>query len=93
LLPTPADSAASPCAFKRGTRDLPPAAEQIYEVTGGMLGYVGDWHSHPRGSGAASPTDIATMQNTQRNFDMTGLPAFILIATSRGFRAYVKETV
>jgi hypothetical protein len=91
LLPTPADSAASPTTFKRGTRNLPIAAEQIYEATGGMLGYVGDWHTHPRGSGAASPTDIATLQNTKRNFDMAGLPTFILIATPRGFRAYIKE--
>jgi hypothetical protein len=91
IVGAPPDSAGSPSSFKRGASDLPEVVNEIHEATGGLLGFVGDWHTHPRGSGNISPTDIAAMQKTKRNFDTAGLPTFILIATHRGFRAYINE--
>jgi integrative and conjugative element protein (TIGR02256 family) len=93
IVDAPPDSAGSPSSFRRGTRDLPEVVNEIHEATGGLLGFVGDWHTHPRGSGNISPTDIAAMQRTKRKFDTAGLPTFILIATQKGFRAYVSERV
>jgi integrative and conjugative element protein (TIGR02256 family) len=35
---------------------------KIYAASGRTVTYVGDWHSHPRGSGRPSPTDVETAE-------------------------------
>ena len=34
---------------------------RIYETTGRRVRYLGDWHTHPRGGCAPSPTDLETV--------------------------------
>lgn len=89
LLDPPADSEGTYSGFRRGTRRLRQAVAGIRRASGNLLGYVGDWHTHPRGSGHISTTDIRAMLQTKREFDTVGFPTFILIVSYKGFRAYV----
>ncbi|HMF58029.1 MAG TPA: Mov34/MPN/PAD-1 family protein [Pyrinomonadaceae bacterium] len=89
IIDAPPDSKGTSSGFRRGTRRLPQAVDAIKKASGGLLGYVGDWHTHPRGSGRISTTDIKAMLQTKRDFDMAGIPTFILIASHKGFHAYV----
>ncbi len=38
-----------------------------YEDSGRLLAYVGDWHTHPTGSGGLSPTDARTLRKIARS--------------------------
>lgn len=89
IIDPPPDSKGTPSGFRRGTRRLPQTVDAVKKASGGLLGYVGDWHTHPRGSGRISTTDIKAILQTKRDFDMAGMPTFILIASHKGFRAYV----
>jgi hypothetical protein len=89
LLSAPPDSEGSAAWFKRGTFKLPEKVNAINQASSGLLGYVGDWHTHPRGSGRISPTDVQAMIKTKRDFDTAGLPTFILIVSHRGLNPYV----
>ena len=43
----PPDSQECPHGFLRGSQGLQEAVQRIQEATIGMLGYIGEWHSHP----------------------------------------------
>jgi Prokaryotic E2 family A/ThiF family/Prokaryotic homologs of the JAB domain len=91
IMDAPPDSEGTEISYRRGTRRLPQSVNRIKESSGGLLGFVGDWHSHPRGSGRISSTDVGAMLETKRDFDMAGLPTFILIVTPNKLYAYVSE--
>lgn len=91
LMDAPADSDASSAWFKRGTLRLPETVNKIKKASGDLLGYVGDWHTHPRGSGRISATDIQAMMKTKREFDTAGIPTFILIVSHKGLHPYVAD--
>lgn len=79
--PAPADSKSSATEFVRGTSGVQEYLDRISERTRGQVRYIGEWHSHPPGSGSApSPTDIAQMDWLASLFDMDTLPALMLIA-------------
>jgi integrative and conjugative element protein (TIGR02256 family) len=46
-IPSPPDSIERPMAYIRGCQGLLEAVHKVEEKTGGMLQYVGEWHSHP----------------------------------------------
>jgi integrative and conjugative element protein (TIGR02256 family) len=48
-IPSPPDSVERPMAYIRGCQGLLEAVHEIEGKTGGMLQYVGEWHSHPDG--------------------------------------------
>ena len=43
----PPDSQECPHGFLRGSQGLQETVQGIQEATRGMLGYIGEWHSHP----------------------------------------------
>lgn len=79
-LPAPADSCASPVDFERGTSGLLAAVQEASRRTAGIVGYVGEWHSHPRGH-SASPSQDDLFQLVEISLGMhdDGLPALQLI--------------
>jgi proteasome lid subunit RPN8/RPN11 len=87
----PDDSEGSYSGFSMGTIELPEELDRVKKASGDLLGFVGDWHSHPRGSGKISTTDMEAMMTTKRNFDRAGMPTFILIVSHRHFYAYVSN--
>ena len=56
-VPSPPDSDEQPASYVRGFAGLRERLEEISRVTDGMLGYLGEWHSHPDGAGARPSSD------------------------------------
>ena len=80
VLPAPADSQGDPSGFTRGIDGLSTAVQRVSERTGGIVGYVGEWHSHPPGSSAwPSTADIYQMTSLACALHRDGLPALMLI--------------
>lgn len=79
-LPAPADSKATGAWFERGVEGLATAVANASKRTAGIVGYVGEWHSHPPGHSAApSGNDIVQLAYLARQMAEDGLPAISLI--------------
>jgi proteasome lid subunit RPN8/RPN11 len=89
ILPAPADSKSSPYAFVRGIKDIPSQVLTIQEKTGGILGYVGEWHTHPMGGPNLSDVDMETVEKIKRHLDSIPLPTHITVVTRRGIYPHV----
>ena len=89
VLASPEDSKKSPYAFERGIHDIPEQVEKIQDRTGGMLGYVGEWHTHPTGGAGLSKIDGETVNKIRKNLDKVPIPTLIMIVTKREFCPYV----
>lgn len=86
-LPAPSDSHASPGSFERGTSGLVKAVQDASERTAGIVGYVGEWHSHPRGHSAApSRDDLVQLAEISLGMHGDGLPALQLIVGENDIR-------
>jgi hypothetical protein len=93
MVPSPPDSGEWPDAYVRGTEGLEERLEEISTRTGGQLGYVGEWHSHPDDSSAeASDDDQEFFDWLVRHRRKDGLPAVMAIqGESDKTRWYVKK--
>lgn len=89
VLPPSRDSEGSPHAFKRGVADYPKVLDEIEGRTGGLLGYVGEWHTHPQGPAEPSDKDLQAVLQIRANLDPVGLPTHILILARDGLVSYV----
>ena len=79
-LPAPHDSTASQGAFKRGIAGLADAVNEASRRTAGIVGYIGEWHSHPRGHTATpSRDDFVQLVHLALGMSDDGLPAVQLI--------------
>ncbi|MBO0360833.1 ThiF family adenylyltransferase [Hymenobacter sp. BT186] len=87
----PPDSRATPVCFFRGVEGLPEAIGRAVEQSGGQLGYVGEWHTHPLGPSAMSATDHATVRRFKQEFEElpNPLPVFLLIATHQELLPFI----
>lgn len=90
-LSPPPDSAGFPYAFKLGVQDVPEQLQEIYQRTGGVISYVGEWHSHPNGTEQLSGTDLAAVKQIAAHLQRAGIPAHVMIATTKGCYSYVFE--
>jgi proteasome lid subunit RPN8/RPN11 len=91
LLLAPPDSQATAVCFFRGTQHLPQQVANLAATTGKQLGYIGEWHTHPRGPEAMSDTDHAAVRRFQAEFSRltTPLPVFLFIITPTAHLAFV----
>lgn len=82
-IPAPLDSDASPSHFKRGEEGQFEALENVRERTAGIVGYLGEWHSHPHGYTAQPSEDDRRLLDTlHRKMRVEGLPAVMLIVAN-----------
>ncbi len=80
-LPAPPDSTEYPTLFIRGHERLASQIAELQARTGGMLEYVGEWHSHPAGASVAASRDDQTVLGWLADkMWQEGLPALMLIA-------------
>jgi len=80
IIGSPPDSDEWPTGYLRGVAGLHKAVEEVSMITDGQLGYVGEWHSHPKGaSSTASDEDanVFTWLTEQRSRD--GYPPVMAI--------------
>ena len=79
-LPAPPDSKASPSYFERGIAGLAAAIKDAAVRTLGIVGYIGEWHSHPPGHSASpSERDLVQLIHLALGMAYDGLPAVQLI--------------
>lgn len=76
----PTDSRASRTGFERGTDGLENAIKEASNRTAGMVGYIGEWHSHPDGySVQPSRDDLIQLAELTMGMDEDGLPGVVMI--------------
>lgn len=86
-LPAPADSVGRPGSFERGTEGLMAQVMDANNRTAGIVGYIGEWHSHPPGHSAnPSRDDIVQLAQLAVGMKSDGLPALQLIVGEDGIR-------
>ena len=88
VLEAPPDSKRTPNSFVLGIEGLKKKVQEIHDKSGGVLNYVGTWHSHPKG-GEISSVDKDSLEQIRRL--RFGAPAVGLIWTPSGFRAGIDE--
>ncbi|WP_407147844.1 ThiF family adenylyltransferase [Bradyrhizobium sp. ORS 86] len=91
LVPAPPDSRGTPWVFTRGTEKLPEALENVQRRTGGLLTYVGEWHTHPMGGSDLSDTDKGAVISLRSILDQVGLPTLVTIVTPDEIRPHLFE--
>jgi len=91
LIDAPSDSHADEICFFRGIDGLADKLDTINAKTGNQLGYVGEWHSHPKGPEGPSGTDKATMRKFKNQYadQPTPLPVFLTIITPNSLLPFV----
>jgi integrative and conjugative element protein (TIGR02256 family) len=86
-LPAPPDSKATSGSFERGIEGLKEAVEEAARRTAGIVGYVGEWHSHPRGHSASpSQNDWIQLIHLALGMGDDGLPGVQLIVGENDLR-------
>lgn len=79
-LNAPADSIGTPESFERGVRGLTARIAEIERRSAGQIGYLGEWHSHPKGYDAGeSGDDIWQLFYLGDLLRREDLPALMLI--------------
>ena len=82
-LPAPRDSDERFDAFIRGFADLRDEIQRIEARTGGQVGYVGEWHSHPDGAGVdMSDHDSELLRQIADEVRADGQPGVVMIVGS-----------
>lgn len=87
----PPDSKSDSTQFIRGHRGLAEKVSEIEDNSGGQIGYIGEWHSHPDGPNFLSQQDMLSI--TQHKLEcsrlLPPLPVFITIITPDGIFPYI----
>jgi integrative and conjugative element protein (TIGR02256 family) len=79
-LPAPPDSSSKPNSFERGVDGLVAAVTEASKRTAGIVGYIGEWHTHPHGHSASpSKDDLIQLIHLTLGMDDDGLPGVQLI--------------
>ena len=87
-LPAPNDSNATSGGFERGLEGVIEAVVEAERRTAGIVGYIGEWHSHPKGcSTTPSGDDKYQLVYLAQGLGMEGLPAVMLIIGDNGLSA------
>lgn len=80
----PPDSHKDPTGFARGKDGLLAQVESALEKTAQIVGYIGEWHSHPpKHSACASAEDLYLMAHLAKEMHSDGLPALMLIVAEK----------
>jgi len=89
VLPAPSDSEGTPTGFVRGVDGLAGAIRAVGERTAGIVGYLGEWHSHPPlHTPRPSGDDINLLAHCATVLARDGLPALMIIVGRAGEISY-----
>lgn len=81
----PPDSQSGPTSFERGVQGVADAAKEAHRRTAGIVGYIGEWHSHPPGHSAKpSGDDFFQVAYLALGMSHDGLAAVSLIVGADG---------
>lgn len=87
----PIDSKADATHFIRGHEGLSNEIREIKNNSGGQTGYIGEWHSHPKGPDILSQQDMISVYRHKAEFEQLNppLPVFLSIVTPNGLHPYI----
>lgn len=87
----PIDSKADATHFIRGHEGLSDEIREIKNNSGGQIGYIGEWHSHPEGPNILSQQDMNSVYRHKTEFEQLNppLPVFLSIVTPDGLHPYI----
>lgn len=91
LIKAPIDSKGSSTLFIRGYNDLSEKISEIENRSGGQIGYIGEWHTHPEGPNFLSQQDLKSVKQHKDECSklQPPLPVFLSIMTPNGIFPYV----
>ena len=85
VLAAPPDSQEEPSGFIRGTEGLQEVLKDIGSRTANIVGYIGEWHSHPQFlSPYPSQTDRELIARIAEMLRLDGQPALMIIIGAAG---------
>ena len=85
VLQAPPDSEADQTGFTRGVAGLRESLDGVARRTANIVGYLGEWHSHPSFASAyPSPLDQELISTLARTRSLDGEPALMVIVGSAG---------
>jgi len=94
VVPSPPDSKEWPILYIRGCEGLTEQLEMIDQITGGMLQYVGEWHTHPDGySTNPSEDDRQVFHWLAEHMATEGLPPVMAIVGQGGSIRWFAEAL
>lgn len=79
VLPSPPDSVEWPTCYIRGVKGLFTAVKATEDRSGGEVGYIGEWHSHPGLSCIPSEDDQKALADLTGMMGAEGLPGILAI--------------
>ncbi len=85
VLNAPIDSEADLTGFTRGVQGLRAALGEVCQRTAGIVGYIGEWHSHPEFTSAyPSSLDRTLIKELAAGLELDGHPALMIIVGRTG---------
>ncbi len=92
VMPPPADSVGTLDSFERGKLGAPEAVIEANRRTAGIVGYVGEWHSHPPSiSTDMSSDDLRQLLHLTMHLGTDGDPSVMLIMADADWSLIVGE--
>lgn len=91
IIEQPIDSNGSPVAFTRGIVGLPKQIDDIKLKTGEVIGYIGEWHTHPMNLETLSGTDLNTIEILKNINKKTPIPTCAIIVTPTKILPFIYE--
>jgi hypothetical protein len=85
------ESLGTKVSFIRGNDGLPEIVNQIKKETGEIIGYVGEWHSHPMNLESLSSTDLNTIRDLNKLNGLVPIPTCSVIVTKTKVLPFVFE--
>lgn len=76
------DSAGTCSGFTRGTKGLPEYVNNIRHSTGEVIGYIGEWHTHPMNLEKLSERDLVTIEELKNINMKVPIPTCAIIVTN-----------
>lgn len=91
IIDAPPDSRGNSVCFYRGHQGLSEQIQIISNRSGGQMGYIGEWHSHPIGPNGLSDVDMASVSKFKTEFSqlVTPLPVFLTVVAPVGILPFV----
>ncbi|WP_333696001.1 ThiF family adenylyltransferase [Flavobacterium sp.] len=89
VIEQPIDSEGTPVAFTRGITGLPKQIDDIKLQTGEVIGYIGEWHTHPMNLEKLSMTDLKTIEKLKEINKKTPIPTCAIIVTQKKIIPFV----
>lgn len=91
LITEPPGSHGTYCEFVRGANGLPAEIDEIKRKTGEVIGYIGEWHTHPMNLKGLSTQDEKTITELRVLNRTVPIPTCSLIVTPNELLVYVYE--